>query len=465
MSSSRRNETVTECNTKCTLDDLAEDLATGRTTSCALLEQCWERIDDPNGEGAHVYLKEYRNSAKKTADAIDLARSSGKTVAKYAGIPISIKDLFDVENEPTTAGSMALASQPKATQDADIVCRLKLAGFVILGKTNMTEFAYSGLGVNPHYGTPLNPYSRADKLIPGGSTSGGAVSVTDGMAWGTIGSDTGGSCRIPAALCGIVGFKTTASRISTNGAFPLSFTQDSIGPLANTTSCCAILDAVIANDEILPLVPKPVKGLRLAIPEQYVLEDLDDMVSEAFADSISTLSQANAKIQHIDLNQLTRLPEINRLGGFVGAEAYAIHRHLLESQGDKYDPWIRSRLEAGREQTAADYIDLVQQRRALIAETKAITNQFDALVMPTVPITALPLATIQQDADQALITNKLVLRNTSIANFLDRCAISLPCHPTDSAPVGFMLMGSTNGDRELLSIAKGIENIIKQPTH
>src|SRR5579864_6340073 len=248
---------------KPTVMSLAAELKDGRTTSRELIEQALARIADPAGEGARTFIKVYADSARAAADAQDVLRKAGYVASPLAGLPVSIKDLFDVAGEVTLAASKALDDRPPAVQDAPVVARLRAAGAVLIGRTNMTEFAFSGVGINPHFGTPGNPYDR--RLIPGGSSSGAAVSVGDGAAIVAIGSDTGGSVRIPAALCGIVGFKPTKRRIPTDGAFPLSYTLDSIGPLAPSVAACAIADAVMAGEAPSAPAPWPALGLRLGV--------------------------------------------------------------------------------------------------------------------------------------------------------------------------------------------------------
>src|SRR5712672_4372866 len=264
-----------------TLKQIAMRLETGEA-SRALVDQCLERIKDAAGEGPRTFLKVYGEDARMAADAYDALRRHGAAPSLFAGIPISVKDLFDVAGDVTTAGSVALRHAPPATRDATAIARLRAAGFIPIGRTNMTEFAFSGLGINPHYDTPRNAYDRQNGRIPGGSSSGAAVSVTDGMAFGAVGTDTGGSCRIPAALCGIVGFKPTAHRVPTQGAFPLSTSLDSVGPLAATVACCAVLDAVLAGEPAADLPAFPVNGLRLAVPQTMVLDNLEPAVARAF---------------------------------------------------------------------------------------------------------------------------------------------------------------------------------------
>jgi aspartyl-tRNA(Asn)/glutamyl-tRNA(Gln) amidotransferase subunit A len=441
-----------------TLAQLAADFA-GGGSSRRLVEQCLARIADRAGEGERVFLKVHGDGALAAADFCDRLRAHGAIPSPFAGIPISIKDLFDMAGDVTTAGSRALRDAPATTRDAPCVARLRAAGFIPIGRTNMTEFAFSGLGINPHYGTPLNPYDRGAARIPGGSSSGAAVSVTDAMAYGALGTDTGGSCRIPAALCGIVGFKPTAHRVPTAGAFPLSTSLDSIGPLASTVACCAVLDAVLAGEPVVELAPFPLSGLRLAVPQTTVLDGIEPAVARAFETALATLRKAGAGVIDIPLRELSELPDINAKGGLPAAEAYAIHRALIAKAEKMYDPRVLSRILRGEEQNAADYIDLVEARKKFIRRVAAITAPYDALVMPTVPVTAPRLADL--DADDAYRrVNFLVLRNPSIANFLDRCSISLPCHHAGDAPVGLMLIGEHGADRRLLAIAAAIEEVV-----
>jgi len=438
-----------------TLNQIATRLETGEA-SRALIDKCLERIKDAAGEGSRTFLKVYGENARMAAEAYDTLRRRGATPSLFAGIPISIKDLFDVAGDVTTAGSVALRHAPPATRDATAIARLRAAGFIPIGRTNMTEFAFSGLGINPHYDTPRNPYDRKTGRIPGGSSSGAAVSVSDGMAMAALGTDTGGSCRIPAALCGIVGFKPTAARVPTDGTMPLSQTLDSIGPLAPTVACCAVIDAVLAGQAPAELPAFPLDGLRLAVPQTLVLDGLDTDVGRAFAAALSALSGAGARIVDIPLRELGELAQINRKGGFVTAEAYAVHRPLIKVKSQEYDPFVLARIERGKEQDAADYIELQWAREEMIARLAVITAPYDALMMPTCPIVAPALRDVEKP-EAARAANFLLLRNTGLANFFDRCSVSIPCHKAGDAPVGLMLIGENGADRRLLSIAAAVE--------
>ena len=440
-----------------TVARLAADLAAGRTTSRALVEEALARIADPAGEGARCFLKVYADGARTAADAQDRLRLAGYVASPLAGLPVSIKDLFDVAGERTLAGSRALDDTPPATRDATIVARLRRAGAVLIGRTNMTEFAFSGVGINPHYGTPGNPFDR--RRIPGGSSSGAPISVRDGFATVAIGTDTGGSVRIPAALCGTVGFKPTQRRVPRDGATPLSTTLDSIGPLALSVACCAVADAVMAGEEPEPLAAPPLGRLTLGLPQTMVLDDLDRDVAAAFERACSALSRAGAKLVTLPLEEFAEYRRLNATGGFSPAEAYAWHADLLARRGADYDPRVRERIERGRTMSAADYVQLAWRRQDFIARVTARITDFDALLMPTVAIVAPPIAAFAKDEDYWRLNGR-ILRNTSLINFLDGCAASLPIQRAGEAPVGLMVVGRHGEDRRLLQIAHSLETAL-----
>ena len=439
----------------------AAALREGRTTSSALIEQALDRLGDPSGEGQRTFVKVYADRARAAARASDLLRSAGLSRSALEGLPISIKDLFDVAGETTLAGSVVRQGAPAATEDAEVVRRLQAAGAIVIGRTNMTEFAYSGLGLNPHYGTPLNPWDRVTGRIPGGSSSGAAVSVADGMAVAGIGSDTGGSVRIPAALCGLTGFKPTARRVSMRGVLPLSAYLDSVGPIAPTVACCAALDSVLSGE--LADLPRswPLRGLRLLAPTTVVRDDMDASVADAFGRALSALSAAGALVQEAPLPAFSRLASINAKGGFTAAEAWAWHRETIERASDRYDPRVVSRIRRGKELSAADLLDLLHARTAWIAEVEAAVSGFDALILPTVPLVA-PSADELAASDEAYFrANGLMLRNPTLINFLDGCALSLPCHEPGSAPVGLMIAGAAMSDRRILAIGRAVETCLR----
>ena len=443
-----------------TIAEVAGELSRGEVKSIDLVEQSFDRIADPSGQGATTFIRLFRDAATATAKSWDQMRSAGVPVPALAGIPMSVKDLFDVAGSVTTAGSVALRDAPPASRDAPVVARLRAAGAVIVGTTNMTEFAMGGLGLNPHYGTPLAPFDRKTGRIPGGSSSGAAVSVTDGMVTAAIGSDTAGSIRMPAALCGITGFKPTARRVPTDGSIPLAASLDSVGPLANSVSCCALIDAVLAQEPADGLAQIPPGHLRFGVPQTLVMDDLEPAVAAAFSRALSLLSKAGVQIVEFPFKELGELPAVNSKGGFSVAEGYAWHKRLLAERAHLYDPIVASRFANGAAVSASEYIALCQARADLISRAMPLTRDFDAVVMPTVPLTAPAVADFTDNEDVWLSINRRMIRNPGVVNFLDRCALSIPCHEPGAAPVGFTLMGETLSDRRLLAAGLAIERIL-----
>jgi aspartyl-tRNA(Asn)/glutamyl-tRNA(Gln) amidotransferase subunit A len=421
------------------------------------LEACLAKIADPAGEGKRAFTKLYTDQARAVADAQDTMRAAGAPLGPLGGRIVSIKDLFDVAGEPTTAGSIALRDAPPAKQDAPAIARLRAAGAVIIGKTNMTEFAYSGIGMNPHYGTPGNPFDRA--RIPGGSTSGGAVAVADGMSEITIGSDTGGSTRIPAAFCGIVGLKPSQPRIPLAGAVPLSTTLDSVGPIARSVADCVLADAVMAGESPDAVQPIALPRARLGLLKTLAQDGLDETVGKAFERAVKALS--TARLSDFTTDLFAPMIQLNARGGFTAAESYAWHRELLEKRGKDYDPRVRGRIERGALLSAADYIEMKQERARLVRAMDAALADIDALVLPTVPIVAARMDALRED-DTFMRINLQILRNTAIANFFDLCAVSLPI-PTDGLAVGLMLIGRHGSDKRLLRIAASVEAALGGP--
>ena len=446
-----------------TVQEAARALASGQTTSRALVEECLARIEDAAGEGARAFIAVYADQARQSADAMDALRRANRAPGPYAGIPISIKDLLDVAGETTRAGSAVLAGALPASDHAIVVKRLLSAGLIPVGRTNMTEFAFSGVGINPHYGTPQSPFGRVPGdpgagRVSGGSSSGAAVSVSDGMALMGVGTDTGGSCRIPAAFCGIAGFKPTARRVPTGGVYPLSPSLDSVGPLANSAACCATMDAIMAGDA-LPLPELRPAGLRLLMPTNTVLDDMDAATERAIDRAVQRLDRAGVVIHHGPMHALDLLIDAHAHGGFAVAEAYAWHRDLLGTRAAQYDPRVSSRILPGARMPAADYIDLVAARQRVIGAFEAEMAPHDALIMPTVPIAPPHIAAFAAEADYKRL-NALILRNPSLINFFDGCAISLPCHEGGYPPAGLTLAATAMADRRLLALATALEPVL-----
>jgi aspartyl-tRNA(Asn)/glutamyl-tRNA(Gln) amidotransferase subunit A len=416
------------------------------------LEQALARIADPNGEGARACLTVYADAARAGADAADARAVRGGSLGPLDGTIVSIKDLFDVAGEPTRAGSKILAEEAvPAVADATVVRRLRQAGAVIVAKTNMSEFAFSGIGANPHFGTPGNPHDR--RRVPGGSSAGAPVALADGMCELSIGTDTGGSVRIPAALCGLVGFKPSRQRVPTDGAFPLSKTLDSIGPIARSVADCAKADAIMAGEEFATPEPIALAGLRFGVAEGLLLDRLDDIVAPAFKAALGYLEGAGCRLSHEQLSLLDDWVALNERGGVLPPEACAVHRDRLRRRPADIDPNVRVRIERGCAVSQADYADMVRERARLVAAMDARLAALDVLVMPT---TAIVAPTIAEVADTKVFAarNAALLRNTSMVNFFDLCAISLPLQAT--LPVGLMLVVRNGQDRQLLRIAAAV---------
>ncbi len=441
--------------------ELLRQLEAFAVSSRELVESCLEAIADPEGEGSRTYLQVYAEAALATADAADGQRRRGDHRGALLGVPVSIKDLFDVAGETTRAGSVVLTGAPAASADAQIVRRVREAGAVLIGRTNMTEFAYSGLGLNPHYGTPRNPFDRELGLIPGGSSSGAAVSVTDGMAAVGIGTDTGGSVRIPAALCGLVGLKPTARRVPEEGMLPLAPSLDSIGPIARTVDCCERMDAVLAGEVYQQRGVPALSSLRLGVLQGYVLEDLDERVAPAFDRAIKTLVDAGARLENVTFPELQRVPSGNQ---FASAEAFRWHRVLLEREGlgdgPRYDRHVSARIWHGAAMLAADYLDMMRLRREVIDGAEIAFAGFDALLLPTTQWTAPTIASLEASDEAYFEANGAMLRNTSLINYLDGCALTVPCHRAGEAPVGLMIAGLAGWDAAIVQVSRAIEPVV-----
>jgi aspartyl-tRNA(Asn)/glutamyl-tRNA(Gln) amidotransferase subunit A len=445
-----------------TIVELSHLLASQKITSRQLVEQALAAIKDPQGEGSRTFLSVHESEALAAADRADAQRRGGVKLSALAGIPISIKDLFDEAGVTTLGGSKVLVGTPAATRDSSVVARLKKADAVIIGRTNLVEFAYSGLGINPHYGTPKNAFDRATGRIPGGSSSGAAVSVTDGMAAGAIGTDTGGSIRIPAALNGLVGFKPTARRVPLDGVLPLAFTLDSAGPIAKTVADCALLDQVLAAEADGVPAPANLRDLRFAVPKTVFQDDLSPAVTDVFKAALVRLSTAGASIVEVPMAQFAQAAAVNPRGALTSAEAYSWHRQWMKDGADKYDPRVLVRMRPAETMTAASYIELIKLREKFISTINAAASGYDAMLMPTTPDTAPTIAEASKDDETYFRLNLRMLRNPAIVNLFDGCALSVPCHEPGAAPVGMMIAGTQNTDRKILAIGLAVEEVVSK---
>ena len=444
-----------------TIAELAQALAEGRTTSQALVDQALKRIDAHRAAGGVAYISVDADNARQAARASDLARVSGYVPSPLAGLPVSIKDLFDVSGQVTASGSSLLADAPPATGDALVVARLRAAGAILLGRTNMSEFAFSGLGLNPHYGTPLTPCAVG--RIAGGSSSGAAVSVALGMAVAGLGTDTGGSIRIPAAFCNLTGFKPSANRVPMSGTFPLAVSLDSVGALTRSVADCILLDGVLSGEQ-LDTRAASLAGLRLAVTRDFVLDQIDADVAAAFERTLDLLAKAGACIRWFDFPELHELPRINATGGLTAAEAWQGHRQWLEGDNShRYDGRVAQRIRRGASISAADYLDIQHARHRLIGVAHERLGDADAWLLPSVATVPPKLADLADDA-AFFATNGLVLRNTSVLNFLDGCALSLPCQRGDELPVGLSIAGLNGQDARVLQVSRAIETLLQEIT-
>ncbi len=421
-----------------------------------------------SAHGRPAFLLTDFDRARAAARAADRAVDDGRDPGLLAGLAISVKDLFDLVGDVTTAGSTVLADSAPALADAPAVARLRAAGAALIGRTHMSEFAFSGVGLNPHAPLLANPATLAidaTPRVPGGSTSGGAVSVAVGAAWAALGSDTGGSIRIPAALQGLVGFKSTARLVPTDGAVPLSTTLDTVSAITRSVRDAVAIHEILSARRVDLGAScdsrAPLAGRRFAVVRTVLLDELDPAVAAAFDRAISVVSAAGAAVDEIALPALNELTTINAGGGFAPAESWAWHRHKLALHGERYDPRVAARIRRGEAMSAADYIDLLTARSRWIPTVLASIDAYDAILSPTVPVVAPAVAPLADDDVAFFATNALLLRNPSAVNFLDGCAISIPCHAAGSMPVGLMLWHGALRDDRLLACALGVEQALE----
>jgi aspartyl-tRNA(Asn)/glutamyl-tRNA(Gln) amidotransferase subunit A len=438
------------------VEDLQTQIRQGAVSVTQLVEVALDRIHDPAGQGESTFITTFDEEALALAQQQNQELAKGHALQALTGVTVSVKDLFDTQGHTTTSGSLVLRQNPPATKDAEVIDRLRQAGAIVVGRTTMTEFAYSGLGLNPHYGTPLNPFERDIGRIPGGSTSGGVISVTDGMATIAMGSDTGGSCRIPAALCGVVGFKSTAARYSQEGVLPLSHSLDSVGFLAPSVACCIAVDQVLAKEEYWQKEVAIDPTLQIGVLQNVVLEGLDADVKSHFVRSLQILQAKGAHLHQVHSMAIDRVIEIQGQPRIVAAQAHAQFEEILNTQSEQMDPRIASRIIKGKDVSSAIYIRTMQEREQLIAAWQQEFAGDAVWIMPTVPIIAPRLSELEQD-DAYFRINALMLRNPGLFNFLDGCAISIPNHQLGHAPTGLMLVAPAGHDQQLLAIARLIE--------
>jgi aspartyl-tRNA(Asn)/glutamyl-tRNA(Gln) amidotransferase subunit A len=442
------------------LSDAASAVQAGRHEASALMAGALAQADA--ADNAHTFIRRFDAMAVAAARAVDTGRAAGAPVPALAGLAVSVKDLFDVAGQPTTAGSRAMDDAAPARADCPAVARLRAAGAALVGHTNLSEFAFSGVGINPHHGTPVNPATLAinpTPRVPGGSSSGAAVSVATGAAWAALGSDTGGSIRIPAALQGLVGFKNTQRLTPLAGSVPLSSTLDTACAITRSVRDAVLLHGILADRQPQPL-RRPLAALRLAVPTTVVLDGLDADVSRSFAQALAQLREAGAQVVELALPPLAELPGLLSQGGFTAAESWAWHRTRLTQRERDYDPRVAQRIRRGEAMSAADYIALVAARADWIKRMQLLMAGFDAMLSPTVPMVAPALAPLLSSDSRFFAINALLLRNPSVVNMLDGCALSLPCQAAGQMPVGLMVWGPALADDVVLGVALSLEHAL-----
>ncbi len=444
-----------------TIAQIQSEIKQGSYSVTQAVQDALQRIHDPEGQGKSTFISTDDQLALDIAKQQDHQKGQANAIGfgPLVGVTVSIKDLFDVEGQVTASGSVVLRQDPPALRDAEVVSLLREAGAIPVGRTTMTEFAYSGLGLNPHYGTPLNPFEREVGRIPGGSTSGGVISVTDGMATIAMGSDTGGSCRIPAALCGVVGFKSTAARYSQEGVLPLSRSLDSVGFIAPSVSCCVAVDQVLAKEDYWQKEISVKTPLQVGVLQNVVQEGLDEDVKNNFERVIEILKLQGVAMRSIQSPVIDRIIEIQGQPRIVSAEAYAQFEQTLQTKSEQMDPRIASRIIKGKDVSSAIYIRTLYERQTLIKRWHQEFLDDTVWIMPTVPMIAPRMSDLVVD-DEYFRINGLMLRNPGLFNFLDACAISIPNHLLGHAPTGLMLVAPGGHDQQLLAIAQIIEQYL-----
>jgi len=443
--------------------DLAGALRRHELTAAALTEHYLERIErlDP---GAHAYLLPCPAQARAAARAVDTLIEAGVDPGPLAGIPFAVKDLFDVRGLATTAGTHLLADNV-ADDDSAAVTRLRRAGMVLLGKTHTVQFAYSGIGINHDQGTPRNPWA-SEHHVAGGSSSGSAVAVAAGLAPAALGSDTGGSVRIPAALCGITGLKTTVGRVSRAGVYPLSPTLDTVGPLTRSVVDAAqLLQALHGPDladpttfrhppqDFLSTLDDGVAVTRIVLEDGVLFEDVDPELAAAVRDTGEVFAGLGAHVERRDIPEARAARDLNPRGLIIAAEGYDVNRRLLEGHIDELDPVVARRLLHGREALAHEYLAALRDRHRLQARIQERLRDVDAILCPTTLLPARPVATVDADRESYRKHNMAYLRNTAIGNLLNLCALSVPCGFTaEGLPIGLMIYAKPFDEATLLRV-------------
>ncbi|WP_425646414.1 amidase [Agrobacterium leguminum] len=437
-------------------------LQSGHLDPRALVEETLDAVGGEDDQAIFVELTAAR--AMSEAEAAAKRIGEGRSCGVLDGIPVAWKDLFDLESMATTAGSTVLANDKPASRDADVVTALKQAGMICIGRTNMSEFAFSGLGINPHYGTPRNPASMDGHRLPGGSSSGAGVAVAAGLVPVAIGTDTGGSVRIPAAFNGVVGYKASRGRYSMRGVYPLAKSLDSLGPLTRTVQDAVWVDAAMRGKAAADLTRASLSGLSLVVPETVFFDGIEDGVAAAFEQAVERLVRAGASVRRQAFPIFSELFDLIReKGALVTAEAFALHKTRLEgADAARMDPRVVARAGLGANISMPDYIAIIEARERMTAAFSGMIGRQELLVSPTLPHVAAKVAPLLESDDAFFAMNAKTLRNTQIGNFFDLCGVSIPCGTGDAGmPVGLLLSGLHGTDDHVLGVAMTAEEIVR----
>ncbi|MCZ7464492.1 amidase [Rhizobium rhizogenes] len=437
-------------------------IQSGHLDPRSLVEETLDAIGQDDDQAIFIRLTAERAMAE--AEAASKRIRDGRSCGVLDGIPVAWKDLFDLEGMATTAGSTVLAESTTASRDADVVTALKQAGMISIGRTNMSEFAFSGLGINPHFGTPRNPASQDGHRLPGGSSSGAGVAVAAGLVPVAIGTDTGGSVRIPAAFNGVVGFKASRGRYSMRGVYPLAKSLDSLGPLTRTVQDAVWVDAAMRGKAAADVARTPLSGLSLVVPETVFFDGVEDGVAAAFEQAVERLVRAGASVRRQAFPIFSELFDlIRQKGALVTAEAFVLHKARLEgADAARMDPRVVARTKLGANISMRDYIAILEARERMTAAFSGMVGTHELLVSPTLPHVAAKVAPLIDDDDAFFAMNAKTLRNTQIGNFFDLCGVSIPCGTGEAEmPVGLLLSGLHGTDDHLLGVAMAAEEIVR----
>ncbi len=443
-----------------TVTQLSKMLRKGKRDAVDLTEEVLDNIRSCDDQA--IFIDVLADRARSEAKAARRRLKSGNLLSLLDGVPIGWKDLFDMEGRTTTAASVVLKSDPPAKADAALVAAGKRAGMVSIGTLNMTEFAYSGIGLNPHYGTPRNPHGKVH-CSPGGSSSASGVVVAKGLLPVAIGTDTGGSIRIPASFNGVIGYKTSTGHYPMDGVFPLSRSFDTLGPLTQTVEDCVIVDAVLRGLKASKIKSRSVRELEFLVPTNVVFDGAEDAIQANFEAALSRISKAGGKIRRVTLPAFDSILKlVTTRGNILGAEALHVHWERVNGpDAQRMDKRVVQRIKLAEKMTVVDLVEVMQQRKLLMAQANALIG--DAIVVcPTTPHVAMPIAPLEADVEEFFRVNAKTLRNTMLGNFLDWCGLSIPSGTDhDNMPTGFLMSAPHGRDADILSSGLALESLIR----